>query len=92
MSAIRPRPESLYSYDAIWSKLAEAVPITLGSPLKDWVLTDDLAPYRASGPKDVVKVAIGNRVAGSTPSTPGTSPGRKPRTSTPRSSPWWRSN
>lgn len=36
-----------------------AVPITLGSPLKDWVLTDDLAPYRALGPKDVVKVAIG---------------------------------
>jgi pimeloyl-ACP methyl ester carboxylesterase len=36
-----------------------AVPITLGSPLREWVLTDDLEPYRALGPKDVVKVAIG---------------------------------
>jgi pimeloyl-ACP methyl ester carboxylesterase len=36
-----------------------AVPLQLGSPLSDWVFAEDLAPYRALGPKDVVTVAIG---------------------------------
>lgn len=37
-----------------------AVPLSLGSPLKDWVLAEDLAPYRAMGPKAAVTAAIGN--------------------------------
>ena len=36
-----------------------AVPLQLGSPLKDWVLDEDLAPYRAMGPKVAVTVAMG---------------------------------
>jgi len=35
-----------------------AVPLALGNPLKDWVLTEDLAPYRAMGPKTAVAVAM----------------------------------
>ncbi|TWP53937.1 alpha/beta hydrolase [Lentzea tibetensis] len=35
-----------------------AVPLDLGSPLDDWVRAEDLAPYRALGPKDVVTIAI----------------------------------
>ncbi|MFJ9448118.1 alpha/beta fold hydrolase [Kitasatospora sp. NPDC101235] len=35
-----------------------AVPLALGNPLKDWVLTEDLAPYRAMGPKTAVTVAM----------------------------------
>lgn len=37
-----------------------AVPVTLGSPLRDWVLAEDLAPFRALGPKGAVTAAIGN--------------------------------
>ncbi|HUQ55159.1 alpha/beta hydrolase [Lentzea sp.] len=33
-------------------------PTDLGSPLHDWVHDEDLAPYRALGPKDVVNVAM----------------------------------
>ncbi|MEU9318299.1 alpha/beta hydrolase [Streptomyces sp. NPDC048295] len=36
-----------------------AVPLNLGEPLKGWVLSEDLAPYRALGPKVAVTVAIG---------------------------------
>jgi pimeloyl-ACP methyl ester carboxylesterase len=36
-----------------------SVPLNLGSPLREWVLDEDLAPYRAMGPKDVVTFAIG---------------------------------
>jgi pimeloyl-ACP methyl ester carboxylesterase len=35
-----------------------AVPVTLGSPLKDWVFAEDLAPYRAMPPKAAVTAAI----------------------------------
>lgn len=34
------------------------VPTDLGSPLHEWVHDEDLAPYRALGPKDVVNVAM----------------------------------
>ncbi|MER5918505.1 alpha/beta hydrolase, partial [Streptomyces sp. NPDC001982] len=37
-----------------------AVPLQLGSPLHDWVHAEDLAPYRAINPKDIVTVAINN--------------------------------
>ncbi|MCX2951616.1 alpha/beta fold hydrolase [Lentzea sp. NEAU-D7] len=33
-------------------------PTDLGSPLHDWVHDEDLAPYRALGPKDVVTAAM----------------------------------
>ncbi|MEV6711039.1 alpha/beta hydrolase [Lentzea sp. NPDC051208] len=33
-------------------------PTDLGSPLHEWVHDEDLAPYRAMGPKDVVNVAM----------------------------------
>ncbi len=36
-----------------------SMPLDLGSPLREWVLDEDLAPYRAMGPKDVVTFAIG---------------------------------
>jgi pimeloyl-ACP methyl ester carboxylesterase len=36
-----------------------AVPIELGDPLRAWVFAEDLAPYRAMGPKEVVKIALG---------------------------------
>ncbi|MFE5541207.1 alpha/beta fold hydrolase [Streptomyces sp. NPDC056492] len=36
-----------------------AVPLNLGSPLKDWVLDEDLSPYRAMSPKAAVTAAIG---------------------------------
>ncbi|ANZ41786.1 hypothetical protein BBK82_43475 [Lentzea guizhouensis] len=35
-----------------------SVPLNLGSPLHEWVHDEDLAPYRALGPKDVVNVAM----------------------------------
>ncbi|MEV6611557.1 alpha/beta hydrolase [Kutzneria sp. NPDC051319] len=35
-----------------------AVPIHLGEPLRAWVHAQDLAPYRAMGPKDVVTIAL----------------------------------
>ncbi|MFE9004598.1 alpha/beta fold hydrolase [Streptomyces sp. NPDC007875] len=35
-----------------------AVPLQLGGVLDEWVHAEDLAPYRAMGPKDVVTVAI----------------------------------
>ncbi|SDW44622.1 Pimeloyl-ACP methyl ester carboxylesterase [Amycolatopsis xylanica] len=34
------------------------IPLQLGGVLEEWVLAEDLAPYRAMGPKDVVTVAI----------------------------------
>lgn len=34
------------------------VPTDLGSPLHEWVHDEDLAPYRALGPKDVVNIAM----------------------------------
>ncbi|MDT0461458.1 alpha/beta fold hydrolase [Streptomyces gibsoniae] len=37
-----------------------AVPLKLGSPLNEWVHDEDLAPYRAMGPKAAVTAAIGN--------------------------------
>lgn len=36
-----------------------AVPIELGEPLRAWVFAEDLAPYRALGPKDVLNIALG---------------------------------
>lgn len=36
-----------------------AVPITLGSPLAEWVLDPDVTKYRKLGPKDAVTMAIG---------------------------------
>ncbi len=35
-----------------------SVPIKLGSPLHEWVHDEDLEPYRAYGPKDVVNIAM----------------------------------
>ncbi|WP_167979429.1 alpha/beta fold hydrolase [Lentzea indica] len=35
-----------------------AVPTDLGTPLHEWVHDEDLAPYRALGPKDIVNVAM----------------------------------
>jgi pimeloyl-ACP methyl ester carboxylesterase len=34
------------------------VPTDLGSPLHEWVHDEDLSPYRALGPKDVVTIAM----------------------------------
>ncbi|MEU1515645.1 alpha/beta hydrolase [Streptomyces sp. NPDC005811] len=39
---------------------ATAVPLNLGSPLKDWVLDEDLSPYRAMSAKAAVTAAIDN--------------------------------
>jgi pimeloyl-ACP methyl ester carboxylesterase len=36
-----------------------SVPLHLGGVLDEWVRAEDLAPYRALGPKDIVKIAIG---------------------------------
>ncbi|MUL85785.1 MULTISPECIES: alpha/beta fold hydrolase [unclassified Mycolicibacterium] len=44
-----------------------AVPITLGSPLKDWVEATDLEPYRQLGGRKIVEIAL-DTVAGYTPS------------------------
>jgi pimeloyl-ACP methyl ester carboxylesterase len=44
-----------------------AVPITLGSPLKDWVEATDLEPYRQIGGRKIVEIARDN-IAGYTPS------------------------
>jgi pimeloyl-ACP methyl ester carboxylesterase len=35
-----------------------AVPLQLGDPLHSWVHAEDLAPYRAMGPKDIVTIAL----------------------------------
>jgi pimeloyl-ACP methyl ester carboxylesterase len=37
---------------------AAAVPLELGSPLREWVHAEDLAPYRAMNPKTIVTVAV----------------------------------
>jgi pimeloyl-ACP methyl ester carboxylesterase len=37
-----------------------SVPLQLGSVLDEWVRAEDLAPYRALGPKDIVTAAISN--------------------------------
>ncbi|MFC6986801.1 alpha/beta fold hydrolase [Streptomyces cirratus] len=37
-----------------------AVPLKLGSPLEDWVLDEDLSPYRAMSAKAAVTAAINN--------------------------------
>lgn len=44
-----------------------AVPITLGSPLSDWVEATDLEPYRQIGGRKIVEVAL-STIAGYTPS------------------------
>jgi pimeloyl-ACP methyl ester carboxylesterase len=44
-----------------------AVPITLGSPLKDWVEATDLQPYRQIGGRKIVEIAL-STIAGYTPS------------------------
>jgi pimeloyl-ACP methyl ester carboxylesterase len=44
-----------------------AVPLTLGSPLKDWVEATDLTPYRQIGGRKIVEVAL-STIAGYTPS------------------------
>jgi pimeloyl-ACP methyl ester carboxylesterase len=44
-----------------------AVPITLGSPLKDWVEATDLEPYRQIGGRKIVEIAL-DTIAGYTPS------------------------
>jgi pimeloyl-ACP methyl ester carboxylesterase len=44
-----------------------AVPITLGSPLKDWVEATDLGPYRQIGGRNIVEIALGT-IAGYNPS------------------------
>jgi pimeloyl-ACP methyl ester carboxylesterase len=44
-----------------------AVPITLGSPLKDWVEATDLQPYRDLGGRKIVEIAL-DTIAGYTPS------------------------
>jgi pimeloyl-ACP methyl ester carboxylesterase len=43
-----------------------AVPITLGSPLKDWVEATDLEPYRRIGGRAIVEIAL-DTIAGYTP-------------------------
>ncbi len=35
-----------------------AVPLELGDPLRSWVMAEDLAPYRALGPKDILTIAL----------------------------------
>ena len=37
-----------------------AVPLQLGGVLDEWVRAEDLAPYRALGAKDIVKIALDN--------------------------------
>lgn len=37
-----------------------AVPLKLGSPLHEWVHAEDLAPYRAMGPRAAVTAAVNN--------------------------------
>jgi pimeloyl-ACP methyl ester carboxylesterase len=44
-----------------------AVPITLGSPLKEWVEATDLEPYRQIGGQKIVEIAL-DTIAGYTPS------------------------
>src|ERR1700757_3882603 len=44
-----------------------AVPVTIGSPLKDWVEATDLEPYRQIGGRKIVEVAL-STIAGYTPS------------------------
>ncbi|ORA32083.1 alpha/beta fold hydrolase [Mycobacterium aquaticum] len=44
-----------------------AVPITLGSPLKDWVEAPDLEPYRRIGGRKIVEIAL-DTIAGYEPS------------------------
>jgi pimeloyl-ACP methyl ester carboxylesterase len=44
-----------------------AVPVTVGSPLKDWVEATDLEPYRQIGGRRVVEIAL-DTIAGYTPS------------------------
>jgi len=44
-----------------------AVPITVGSPLKDWVEATDLEPYRQIGGRKIVEIALGT-IAGYAPS------------------------
>jgi pimeloyl-ACP methyl ester carboxylesterase len=44
-----------------------AVPLELGSPLKDWVEATDLEPYRQFGGRAIVEVAL-DTIAGYTPS------------------------
>lgn len=44
-----------------------AVPLTLGSPLKDWVEATDLEPYRQIGGGKIVEIAL-DTIAGYTPS------------------------
>jgi len=35
-----------------------AVPLVLGEPLDSWVHAEDLAPYRALGPRDILNIAL----------------------------------
>src|SRR5262245_12594971 len=44
-----------------------AVPITVGSPLKEWVEATDLEPYRKIGGRKIVEIAL-DTIAGYTPS------------------------
>ena len=44
-----------------------AVPVTVGSPLKDWVEATDLEPYRQVGGRKIVEVAL-STIAGYAPS------------------------
>lgn len=44
-----------------------AVPLTLGSPLKDWVEATDLEPYRQIGGRKIVEIAL-DTIAGYHPS------------------------
>jgi pimeloyl-ACP methyl ester carboxylesterase len=44
-----------------------AVPVTVDSPLKDWVEATDLEPYRQIGGRKIVEIALGT-IAGYTPS------------------------
>lgn len=44
-----------------------AVPVTVGSPLKEWVEATDLEPYRRLGGEQIVEIAL-STIAGFTPS------------------------
>jgi pimeloyl-ACP methyl ester carboxylesterase len=44
-----------------------AVPLELGSPLKDWVEAEDVEPYRQIGGRAIVEIAL-DTIAGYTPS------------------------
>ena len=44
-----------------------AVPVTVGSPLKDWVEATDLEPYRQIGGRKIVEIAL-STIAGYPPS------------------------